>query len=307
MREFFKSTRCKVLLAFLAFLIGIMIYAVTRGGYSISGASFINTVTKPFRAASNRISMKMENTVDKLSNADKYYEENERLKKQIGELNAQLTEYDAIKAEVEELRKFVTIKEKNEDYQLSQPCGVLGYVTNDPFKSFTIDKGSEDGILVNCPVVTAEGLVGITVEVSKHVSTVRTILSPDLSVAAVASSSNADQGIIEGNILSSENGQTKLIHVPKKNKLKRGDLMITTGTSGLFPKDYPIGTILEIGLDSNGLSVCADIQPCVDVTRLTSVIVITDFSGKFHEDEDEESNEKSEDKADKDEGKAHED
>ena len=39
-------------------------------------------------------------------------------------------------------------KEKNEDYQLSQPCGVLGYVTNDPFKSFTIDKGSEDGILV---------------------------------------------------------------------------------------------------------------------------------------------------------------
>ena len=75
--------------------------------------------------------------------------------------------------------------------------------------------------------------------------------------------------------------------VVKKNKLKRGDLMITTGTSGLFPKDYPIGTILDIGLDSNGLSVCADIQPCVDVTRLTSVIVITDFSGKKEEDKDE--------------------
>ena len=130
-------------------------------------------------------------------------------------------------------------------------------------------------------------LVGITVEVSEHVSTVRTILSPDLSVAAMASSSSADQGIIEGNVLSSESGQTKLIHVPKKNKLKRGDLMITTGTSGLFPKDYPIGTILDIGIDSNGLSVCADIQPCVDVTRLTSVIVITDFSGKKEEDKDE--------------------
>jgi rod shape-determining protein MreC len=283
MRDFLKSTRFKILLAFLAFLIGIMIYAVTKGGYSVSGASFINTVTKPFRAASNRISMKMENTVDKLSNADDYYEENERLKKQIGELNAQLTEYDALKAEVEELRKFVTIKEEHEDYLLSQPCKVLGYITNDPFKSFTIDKGSTDGIRVNCPVVTAEGLVGITVEVSKHVSTVRTILSPDLSVAAVASSSGADQGIIEGNVVSSENGRTKLIHVPKKNKLKRGDLMITAGTSGLFPKDYPIGTILEIGLDSNGLSVCAEIQPCVDVSRLTSVIVITDFSGKKEE------------------------
>lgn len=287
MRDFLKSTRFKILLGFLAFLVGIMIYAVTKGGYSVSGASFINTITKPFRSASNGISMKMEGTVDKLSNADKYYEENQQLKKQIGELNAQLTEYDAIKAEVEELRKFVSIKEEHEDYMLSQPCGVLGYVTNDPFKSFTIDKGSADGILVNCPVVTAEGLVGITVEVSEHVSTVRTILSPDLSVAAMASSSSADQGIIEGNVLSSESGQTKLIHVPKKNKLKRGDLMITTGTSGLFPKDYPIGTILDIGIDSNGLSVCADIQPCVDVTRLTSVIVITDFSGKKEEAKDE--------------------
>ena len=287
MRDFLKSTRFKVMVGFLAFLVGMMVYAVTRGGYSVSGDSFINTVTKPFRAASNSISRKMEHTVDKLTNADKYIEENERLKKQIGELNAQLTEYDAIKAEVEELRKFVSIKEEHEDYMLSQPCKVLGYVTNDPFKSFTIDKGSADGILVNCPVVTSEGLVGITVEVSKHVSTVRTILSPDLSVAAVASSSNADQGIIEGNVLSSENGQTKLIHVPKKNKLKRGDLMITAGNSGLFPKDYPIGTILEIGFDSNGLSVCADIQPCVDVNRLTSVIVITDFSGKKEDEENE--------------------
>ena len=292
MRDFLKSTRFKILLAFLAFLIGIMIYAVTKGGYSVSGASFINSVTKPFRAASNRISMKMEHTVDKLSNADKYFEENERLKKQIGELNAQLTEYDAIKAEVEELRKFVTIKEVHEDYLLSQPCKVLGYTTNDPFKSFTIDKGSADGILVNCPVVTAEGLVGITVDVSKHVSTVRTILSPDLSVAAVASSSGADKGLIEGNVVSSESGRTKLIHVPKKNKLKRGDLMITAGTSGLFPKDYPIGTILDIGIDSNGLSVCAEIQPCVDVSRLTSVIVITDFSGK-KEDEDNENQDNS--------------
>ncbi|WP_294413719.1 rod shape-determining protein MreC [uncultured Ruminococcus sp.] len=287
MRDFLKSTRFKVMVGFLAFLVGMMVYAVTRGGYSVSGASFINTVTKPFRAASNSISRKMEHTVDKLTNADKYIEENERLKKQIGELNAQLTEYDAIKAEVEELRKFVSIKEEHEDYMLSQPCKVLGYVTNDPFKSFTIDKGSADGIEPNCPVVTSEGLVGITVDVSKHVATVRTILSPDLSVAAVASSSNADQGIIEGNVLSSENGQTKLIHVPKKNKLKRGDLMITAGNSGLFPKDYPIGTILEIGFDSNGLSVCADIQPCVDVNRLTSVIVITDFSGKKEDEENE--------------------
>lgn len=286
MREFLKSTRFKVLLAFLAFLVGIMIYAVTKGGYSVSGASFVNTVTKPFRSISNSISMKIELGLDKLSNADEYYNENQRLKEQIGELNNQLTEYEALKAEVEELRKFVTIKEQHEDYILSEPCGVLGYTTNDPFKSFTIDKGSAEGIEPYCPVVTAEGLVGITVEVSEHVSVVRTILSPDLSVAAVCSSSAADAGIIEGSVVSSENGNTRLIHLSKENELKSGNLMITSGSSGLFPKDYPIGTVVSVDIDGTGLSAYAEIEPCVDISRLTSVIVITDFSGKEVADED---------------------
>lgn len=286
MREFLKSTRFKVLLAFLAFLVGIMIYAVTKGGYSVSGASFINTVTKPFRSISNSISMKIELGLDKLSNADEYYEENQRLKEQIGELNKELTEYEALKTEVEELRKFVTIKEEHEDYILSEPCEVLGYITNDPFRSFTIDKGSAEGIEPYCPVVTAEGLVGITVEVSEHVSTVRTILSPDLSVAAVCSTSAADVGIIEGNVESSVNGSTRLIHLSKDNELKTGNLMITSGSSGLFPKDYPIGTVKSVSVDKSGLSAVAEIEPCADITRLTSVIVITDFSGKEVSDED---------------------
>lgn len=284
MRNFFKSTRFKVLAAFLAFLIGIMIYAVTKGGYSVSGASFINTVSKPFRSVSNSIGMKIEHNLDKLTNATEYYNENQRLKQQIGELNKQLTEYEALKEEVEELRKFVTIKEEHEDYILSEPCDILSYVANDPFMSFTIDKGSDEGIKPYCPVVTAEGLVGITIEVSEHVSTVRTILSPDLSVAAVCSSSAADYGIIEGTIADAENGNTRLIHVDIENKLKAGDLMITTGTSGLFPKGYSIGTIKSIELDSNGLSACAEIEPCIDIKRLTSVIVITDFSGKKEND-----------------------
>ncbi|MBE6856604.1 MAG: rod shape-determining protein MreC [Ruminococcus sp.] len=284
MRDFLKSKRFKVLMAFLAFLIGIMIYAVTKGGYSVSGASFINTITKPFRSFTNGIAMKIELGLDKMTNADEYYNENQLLKQQIGELNKQLTDYEALQAEVEELRKFVTIKEEHEDYILSAPCDVIGYVTNDPFKSFTIDKGSEDGITPYCPVVTAEGLVGITVEVSENVSTVRTILSPDLAVASVCSSSSADMGIIEGSIVDSQKDQTKLIHIDLENKLRIGDLMVTSGRSGLFPDAYPIGTITDIGLDSNGLSAYADIQPCVDVSRLTSVIVITDFSGKKESD-----------------------
>ncbi|HRU97025.1 MAG TPA: rod shape-determining protein MreC [Ruminococcus sp.] len=283
MREFFKSARFKVLLGFLALLVGIMIYAVTKGGYSVSAASFVNTVTKPFRIASNSVSMKIESIADKLSNADKYYEENQKLKAQIGELNKQLTEYDDLKEEVEELRKFVVIKEQHPDYIISQPAEVLGYIANDPFRSFTIDKGSAEGIEPFCPVVTAEGLVGITIDVSGHVSTVRTILSPDLSIAAVSSSTNADYGIIEGTVATAENGNTKLIHLDMDNELRVGDLMVTSGNSGLFPKGYAIGSVKSLGFETNGLSACAEIEPCSDITRLGSVVVITDFSGKNNE------------------------
>lgn len=280
MGEFFKSTRFKVLLAFLAFLVGIMIYSVTRGGYSLSGVSFLNTITKPFRYVSNSISVKIEKNADRINNADNYYTENQELKKQIGELNKKLTDYDDLVAEVEELRKLVVIKEEHPDNIFSQPAEVMGYIANDPFKGFTIDRGYADDIEPYSPVITPEGIVGIVIDVSQHSSTVRTLLSPDLSIAAICSSTNTDFGIIEGTVIAAENGMTKLTHLDKNHQIKKGDLMITSGSSGLFPKDHAIGIVKETGIETNGLSAYAEIEPCADISRLRSVFVITDFDGK---------------------------
>ena len=291
MGEFLKSTRFKVLLAFLAFLVGIMIYSVTKGGYSLSGASFINTITKPFRFASNSVSMELEKNADRISNADAYYEENLELKRQIGELNKKLTEYDDLLAEVEELRKLVVIKEEHPDSIFSQSADVMGYIANDPFKGFTIDRGYADGIEPYSPVITPEGIVGIVIEVSQHSSTVRTLLSPDLSIAAICSSTNTDFGIIEGSVLAAENSRTKLIHLDKNHGIKEGDLMITSGNSGLFPKDYAIVTVTKVGIEANGLSAYAEIEPAADISRLRSVFVIMDFDGKNGEAEKEDTDE----------------
>ncbi|MDE5764381.1 MAG: rod shape-determining protein MreC [Ruminococcus sp.] len=280
MREFLKSIRFKILLAFIAFLMGIMIYAVTRGGYSLSSVSFINTITKPFRFITNAVSMKIENTADSVNNSISYYEENKLLKQKIGELNKQLTEYEDLKEEVKELRKLVVIKEEHPDNVFSQSAEVLGYVANDPFKGFTIDRGYADGIKPYCPVITPEGLVGITIEVSQFTSTVRTILSPDLSVATVCSATNSDFGIVEGTVITAENNMTKLTHLTMNHEVKKGDLIVTSGSSGLFPKDYAVGTVTEIGVEANGLSAYAEIKPSVDISRLSSVFVIINFDKK---------------------------
>ena len=280
MKSFVKSTRFRVLIVFIAFLVGIMIYGVTKGGYSLSAASLINMITQPLKSVSNSIGMEFERISDKIFSPDKYYEENQQLKERINELNRKLAEYDDLKAEVEELRKFADMKEEYPELDMSMPAEVLGYITNDPFRSFTVDKGKADGIEPFSPVITSDGLVGMTVEVSEKSSTIRTILSPDLSVAAIASSTNADYGVIEGTVLTAADGHTKMTHLSTAHKLKEGDLIVTAGNTGMFPKDYPIGTVISTDFEINGLSACAEIEPCCDVTRLSTVFIITDFTGK---------------------------
>ena len=67
--------------------------------------------------------------------------------------------------------------------------------------------------------------------------------------------------------------------------------MITSGSSGLFPKDYAIGTVTDVGVEANGLSAYAEIEPAADISRLRSVFVIMDFDGKNGEEEKEDTDE----------------
>jgi len=279
MKEFFKSGRFKIILCFMAFLIGVMVFSVTKGGYALKSNSFITTVTKPFRTISNSIAVKMETNADKRRNADKYYADNEELRKQIGELNDKLTEFEAMRAELEELRKFVDIKEKHPDYILSEPCKVIGYTTNDPFKSFIIDKGADYGIEPFSPVVTSEGLIGIVTEVSATGAIVRTLLSPDLRISAVTASGDL-AGIIEGNIEQAVKNETRLIHLTPELTLIAGEMLVTTNTTGIFPSGYAIGYVNRVDRDESGLAMYASIEPAARIERLTSVIVIKDFEGK---------------------------
>jgi len=284
MKDFFKSVRFKIILGLLAFLIGVMLFAVLEGGYAISGKSLINTLTYPFRNLSNSISVKVENYLDKIGNATEYYNENQRLRDEIGLLRKQVSDYEQIKAELAEMKEFVGIKEKNPDYEYTEPAKITSYIANDPFKSFTIGIGSKSGVEPYCPVVTSQGLIGITVDVSADSSTVRTLLSPDLSVAVMCPES-LNSAIMEGYITADGEPVPHLIHLPRNTKFMAGDNLVTKGTGGLFPSGYPVGTIKELIPSDNSLSYTAIIEPSVNFDKITSVVVIKDFSGKENQNE----------------------
>ncbi|MGN1481987.1 rod shape-determining protein MreC [Porcipelethomonas sp.] len=276
MNQFFKSVKFKIIVCIAAFFLGIALYSVTKDGQTSEGSQLVGTVLNPVKKFSNMISDKVSLVIDLFVNSEDYVEENQKLKEQIADLNSQLIDYEDMKSEVEDLRKFIGIKEENKDFVLSPPCTIISRMANDPYGTFVIDKGSNDGISLYDPVVTSEGLVGVITEVAKSYSTVRTLLSPELSVGGLCVESR-DTGIIEGSLSLAADGKCKMIYLDKNHKIKEGDLIITSGNSGQFPQGYVIGNVTETGIEESGLTAYAVIEPAVNPNKINNVMVITDF------------------------------
>ncbi len=283
MRDFFRSIKFRLILCLIALTIGIMLYSLAQSGYSVGGSKFVNTLARPFRYASTAVSESLTVGASHIFSSKKYYNENLELQEEINRLRNELVDYENTRAELDELKKFVGIKESHSDYVLSPPCRVLSYTANDPFCSFMIDKGSNSGISVGDPVVTSAGLVGAVTEISEKYCTVRSILSPELSVG-IKVQKKGDTGILEGDIKFAADGLTQIIYITKDSSIKAGDTIITTGTSGIFPAGYLVGTVTETGTADSGISYYATVKPFADVRKLSSVMVITSFEGKGESD-----------------------
>ena len=279
MNHFFKSTRFKVILFIIALLTGIMVYAVSVGGYSLSAVSLFRTIAAPFQRVSNSLSERVEHSLNVYRDAEIHYEQNKALKQEVAELHKELAEYDDMKRRLEELQEFVGIKEEYKDLVFSAPCEVINYVTNDPFGAFIIGQGSADGIELYDPVVTDLGLVGVITEVGEHTSQVTTILSPDVSVA-VYCSTTTDHGVETGNVGLSLDGLCRLQYLEKDTQIRKDKVILTSGENGMFPKGYVVGYVRDVQVDETGLTTTASVEPAAEILDLSMVIVIKDFTGK---------------------------
>ena len=295
MGDFFKRNRLRFLLCILALLIGVLLYAAMQSGQTtgVMGVVLSEILLIPGNMLIHHIAGDV-NVVASLppqaalilivlatafTNQTSYQTENDRLKEENAALKNKLLDYEDTKQQLTELEKFMGIKKEHADYVLSDPCSIIGYVTNDPFHSFIINKGSDDGIELQDPVVTAEGIVGIISNVSNTYSTVETICSPKLSIGAM-SATGSDTGILEGEISLAADYQCRMIYLERDTKLQEGDLIKTSGTGGLFPQGYLIGSVDHLELMDSGLSKYAVLNPAVNFDALTSVMVILDYDGK---------------------------
>lgn len=278
MRDFFYSKKFKVILCVLALLIGITLYTVKESS-SDPGNSVIAKVFAPVQKLATSIKNGVEESLSVITNAKQYYEDNKQLRAQLDELYVQIIDYEKLKNENEQLRKVIGLKEDFPDYEFSPPCQIISKTANDPFGSFIIDKGTTDGVSVYDPVITDTGLVGIVTKASTTYSRVTTIFSPDVPVGAYCIR-NDTTGIVECDAELAAEGVCRMKYIEKDSDLKKGDIIVTSGNSGLFPKDRVIGIVEEIYIEESGLSKTAVIKPVADIKNIQSVFVITSFNGQ---------------------------
>ncbi len=278
MKDFFKTAKFKVLVALMAVIVGIAIYSLTQGGYTPDSASFFSAIFEPFQRFSTKVSEKVTSTLDMLFNAEKYYKENIELKETLNEVYNDIIDYDKITRENEQLRVLLGLKEEYDDYVFSPPCTVIARTTNDPYHSFTIDKGSDDGIEPYDPVITSTGLVGVCYDVTRTTSKVRTLYSPKTAVGVTVVRTKAT-GIAEGDYELAEDGLFRVNYISKTSDLKEGDIIVTSG-SETFPANQLLGTVKEVGMEDSGLSKYAVISPAIDPDNVSTVFVITSFNGQ---------------------------
>jgi len=274
LKDFFKSLRFKILVGVVALLLGLIIYEASSGGYSSAPNNVLSTILWPFQKASSSISGGVSNVFDKFIHADEYEAENEQLKNEVAELQKQLAQAQSATIENEQLKTMLGIKEQHEDFDLVN-VSVIGRDQNSLYGSFTIDKGSLAGITPDCPVITENGLVGKVVEVSLTTCRVQTMLSPEFGIAAYV-----PRTLEVGPVSGIDNDLIALSYLAHGTAVKPADIVMSSGSAGVFPAGINIGVVTELQAESNGITTRAVIKPSVDVRSIKSCFIIKNFAGK---------------------------
>ncbi|MEY2439311.1 MAG: rod shape-determining protein MreC [Verrucomicrobiota bacterium] len=176
-----------------------------------------------------------------------------------------------VEHEVNRLRQALNYRERSV-FKLV-PAEVVARDSSTWWRTVTINRGKENGIEGDMPVVTDEGLVGKTTTVSNSISVVLLISDENCKVASSVEGSR-EQGIVSGERVTG--GLTPLLNLnflSKQADLKPGQKAFTSGVGGVFPSGIPIGAVKTFRVRE--LDGQAQLTPAVDMTRLEDVFVVT--------------------------------
>jgi rod shape-determining protein MreC len=207
------------------------------------------------------------------------YQENKKLHQMVMELT--LENYKLKEKHLENSRLRALLEFRSELRYQVIPAEVVAAEPNRPpgTGSVLINKGKEEGIKRNMPVLNLHGLVGKIEEVFPHRSTVQLMLDPNFRVSAL------DQRSRVFGVIKPQPGHgllLKLDNVPAREDVRLGDEVVSAGLGGVFPVGIRIGVVTRVEEQTfrktspySGIFKEIEVKPSVDFNSLEEIFVLS--------------------------------
>ncbi|MEW6058725.1 MAG: rod shape-determining protein MreC [Actinomycetota bacterium] len=277
-----RSTRLLVVMLVSISLITITVdFRQGEQGPLASIGRFAMTVITPLQEAVSKVTHPIGNFFSTLVRLPSIRDENERLRMQIAELQAQVSTGLADEARLHELEALLGVQESLGPAVQTAAAQVIANGVSNFEWTITIGKGSSDGITVNQPVLAPAGLVGHVVRVAPQSAVVQLILDPGSSVAGRLDVSGKT-GLVSGE----GNREMRMGLVDTSTVVRAGERVVTAGfripgvAQSLYPPGILIGTVSRVLPGEASLEKYITMSPAVDFSSLDLVLVVlTDESG----------------------------
>lgn len=275
MKDLFKSSRFKLIVGVIALLLAGMIISAANGHSESAQSGVIGTVFAPAHWVASKVSDSIER-LSKNAKGDAEYEKRiDELQQQLGEMQNQLADYNNLKAQNDLYRDALELKDESYNPKFEE-ASVIGRDAANPYCTFTISKGTLNGIKDGNAVLYGKYLVGIVKKSYPNYSVVVSVLDPDFSVSAYDVTTN-ELSYVSGSAQLAKDGLCKFENLSSNTKISYGSIIATAGVSDNLPKGIIIGTVKDINDEITNISSYAAIEPGTDINALSSVLVMTEF------------------------------
>ena len=211
----------------------------------------------PFRAIGNAVG----NSAMSGDDIQALKDENEELRSTV----MQLEEYR------QEEQRLAALLDIRDAYDLeSVGARVIGRTSDSYNRTITLDKGSDDGIAAGMPVMSPQGLIGQGESVTSSQATVRLLFDTKGTVSVMIQSSRSE-GVLHG----SYDGLLYLDYIPITQQVLEGDVVLTSGSGGTYPKGIMIGQVVSVTDKTNDVYHTIVVTPLAGDTLFEEVLIVT--------------------------------
>ena len=210
--------------------------------------------------------------------------ENKELKSQIDDLTSQINKTKLEQYEIDNYRELLDLDNQYADFD-KIAAHVIAMDGTNWFSTFTIDKGSKQGIAKGMNVIAGSGLVGIVTDVGPNYSKVRSIIDDSSNVSAMVLTTK-DNFNVSGSLMNMNKDKVLPFSElrDENDKVQQGDPVVTSYVSDQYQQGLLIGYIYSVEDNANNLTKSGYITPVVDFQHLQDVLVITEIKNTGKED-----------------------